>query len=254
MKARKHFRLVAHAASLAFAAGMMAALSACNAPDQKEEEGEITILKNVSVDSVVFWPPTVHYAYSGDTLSLQMRGVQRQRKCKVNPLWDTLSWSFQRDSLGAEYFTPKSTFRISSLCLPDPNGLDTLFKASAYTLVGKNFYLVTPDGRLTDSVLFISADQAKPPVVDTLRHVVSAGFASTHGRFTFRDSTDVHPLRTLEADSLATCEVLQAAVFDRRGDTLVVRARTIRGAPIPVGILPACAGTHADTIEVVPNL
>ncbi|HEX2613367.1 MAG TPA: hypothetical protein VHO02_07225, partial [Fibrobacteria bacterium] len=157
-------------------------------------------------------------------------------------------------SLGAEYFSPKSTFRISSSCKSDPQGLDTLFKARVFTLVGKNFYLQTPDGRLTDSVLFISADAGKPPFVDTLRHVVSSGPISTKGRLTFRDSTGSHPSRTLEADSLAACEVLQSGVFDRRGDTLVVRARTIQGVALPVGVFPACAGVHADTIEIVPNL
>lgn len=223
-------------------------ISACTS-----EPVEVTTLKDVPVDSVVFWPPALRYAHDGDLLLLQMRGVQRQRKCR-NATTDTLSWSFRRDSTGSEYYTPHSSFEIRSTCPADPDGLDSTYRVRAYTLVGKSFYLETPDGRLTDSVLFISADPAKLPVTDTLIHVVSSGSVTSRGRFTYRDSTAEHPRRTVEADSLAACEVLQVAVFDRRADTLTVRVRSLQGTALPVNVLPACAGVHKDTIEVVPNL
>jgi hypothetical protein len=230
---------------------VLSALAALGISGCTSEPAEVITLRNVPVDSAVFWPPSIRYAHNGDLLSLHMRGVQRQRKCAKA---DTLDWNFRRDSLGAEFFTPKSQFQVNTSCAADPKGLDSLYKYRVYTLVGKYFYLETPDGRRTDSVLFISGDAPLPSRMDTLRHVVSSGSVSTKGRLTFRDSTAAHPRRSVEADSLASCEVLQAAVFDRRGDTLVVRARSIQGTALPVSLLPACSGIHADTIEVVPNL
>lgn len=230
----------------AMAALWIAAAIGCNSAPE-----EVTRVENVPVDSVVFWPPTLRYAHYGDTLSLEMRGVKRERKCaKILKL----GWDFRRDSTGAEFFTPNSEFDIPSGCKADPAGLDTVFKAQVYTLLGNKFYLETPDGRRTDSVLFVSepATSAKP-TLDTLRHRVSVGGVTTRGRLVFRDSTATHPRRTVEADSLPACDLLQTAVYDKRGDTLVVRVRTLHAGSVPGG-LPACAGVHADTVEVVKNI
>lgn len=243
-----------HSKALAAFAAIGIAILATLGPSACTSDPEsTTVLRDVPVDSVVFWPPAVRYAQSGDTLSPWMRGVQRQRRCGMSDV-DTLSWSFRRDSTGSEYYTPRSLFEIRSSCPVDREGLDSLYKVRVYTKVGKYFYLETPDGRLTDSVLFISGDVALPSRMDTLLHVVPDGSITTRDGLTFRDSSATHPQRTVEADSLAACEVLQAAVFDRRGDTLAVRVRRIQGTTLPVDLLPACAGVHADTLDVVPNL
>ncbi len=212
---------------------------------------EVVIIENVPVDSVVFWPPTLRYAHTGDTLSLEMRGVKRQRKCATIR---KLGWDFRRDSTGAEYFTPSSEFETRSSCGADPVGLDTLFKAQVFTLAGRKFYLQTPDGRLTDSVLFVSSGPANRPAVDTLLHMPASGDTTALGRYVFRDSTAAHPRRVVEAESLQACELLQAAVFERLGDTLRVRVRRLRAGAALAEVLPACAGPHADTLEVVPAL
>src|SRR5690606_24692076 len=105
------------------------------------------------------WPPTLRYARFGDTLSLHVRGLKRQRTCAHI---EKLGWDFRRDSTGAEYFTPSSKLEIPPSCAADPEGLDTLFKVQVFTRTGKKFYLAAPDGRLTDSVLFVSGAANRP--------------------------------------------------------------------------------------------
>ena len=235
------------AAAAALAAFWMFWAVACNSSDA----GDTLQLDDVPMDSAVFWPSNLRYANYGDTLSLEMRGVKRQRTCaKILKL----GWDFRRDSTGSEFFTPNSTFEINTSCKADAAGLDTVFKAQVFTRLGHMFYLETPDGRRTDSVMFVSEPGLSArPSIDTLRHLVTGASSSTHGRMVFRDSTATHPRRTVEADSLAACELLQTAVYDRRGDTLVVRVRRLHAGTLEEAF-PACSGAHADTIDVVPNL
>src|SRR5690606_30941784 len=67
---------LAHRTPLAVAMGTWGGWgAACTASE------EPVVVENVPVDSVVFWPPTLRYARFGDTLSLHVRGLKRQRTC-----------------------------------------------------------------------------------------------------------------------------------------------------------------------------
>jgi hypothetical protein len=217
-----------------------------------QEEGA-KLLEDPPADSVTFWPPSLHYAKFGDTLTVRIHGLKRQYDCATTL---ELRLAFREDTTKAQYFHLRSRFEIPANppCGREDAGLDTGFKAQISTREGRPFYLEKADSTRTDSIVFVAP--SSQAFLDAFDHIpsMSAGAGTTvHGRYIFRDSTASQRRWLLRVDSLAACEILQTAVFDRRGDTLAVRVRRILAKPLPESILPACAGTHADSLSVVFN-
>jgi|GEM_PF-4091140 len=221
-----------------------AGLTACTQTE------EAIVLENPPADSVTFWPPTLKYARQGDTLYLLINGMKRRTTCAV-PL--QVGWNFRRDTTGTEYYRARAKFEVPSGCAQDPKGLDTMFRVRFYTKIGNKLYLETPDTSITDSLQFIAGNAPSLAKVTQLVHVAGGADSLVSGRFTFRDSTATRPRRTLHVNALATCEILQTAVYERRGDTTIVKARLIEGEPRPASVFPPCAGPRADSVEVVFN-
>lgn len=219
-----------------------------------------TIVENPPADSVVFWPASVKYARHGDTLHLLIHGLKRRRMCAI----PQLGWNFLRDSTGHEAYELKAEFEIPRPgCRSDAAGLDTSFRVRFYTTPGKWLYLRTPDGRTTDSVLFVAADTPDAVHVITLRHVPGdadateeATSGSAHvtrrGKAVYRDSTAAHPRRMVTIEALEACEILQAATYEPRGDTTLVKVRLIKATFPPAPFAP-CSGPRTDSVEVVFN-
>lgn len=215
--------------------------------------GEVEVLENPPADSVVFWPPTMTYARFGDTLHLVVHGLKRGKRCAV-PV--QLGWKFLRDSTGTEFYQVHSEFEVPAKgCPRDAAGLDTSFRVRFYTSPGKWLYLRTPEGRTTDSILFIAPEGPGLVSVLTLDH--PAGADSTRsGRVLYRDSTAFHPVRRLVVDSLGTCEVLQTATYESRhdsGDITRVKIRLLKATIGSALSFAPCAGPHADSVAVVFN-
>lgn len=214
------------------------------------EAEEAVLLEDPPVDSVTFWPPHLQYARQGDTLHLRIHGIKRQRIC-AEPL--QLSWNFRHDSTGTEHYQFRSRFVIpaGASCKKDPEGLDTVFRVRFFTRVGNTLYLETPQGTITDSLRFIAGDAPDLVTVLTLRH--GGGDSTTSGRLSYRDSTAAHPRRVVRVNDLATCEIVQAAVYERQADSTVVKVRLIKAAAQPAASFPPCAGPRTDSLEAVPN-
>jgi hypothetical protein len=201
---------------------------------------------SVAADSLTFYPRR-EYALPGDVLAVSVHGLKRVYVCaRVLNLDPTTT-----DSAGARYVGLDANVELPATpqCAVS-SGLDTVIETSAAG-AGQKHYLRGADGRIADSLFVFSGTGAVQaflhPPGDTLR---------AFGRYTFRDSTAGHPRRTLHTDSLATCEVLQAAAFRRLhgGDTLTVSLRTLLADPaLPAATLPACAGRHGDTVRVVED-
>lgn len=204
-------------------------------------------LSNPPADSVTVWPSTIQYARWGDTLSLIVHGLKRQYAC---PLETDIGWTFRHDSTFAEFFRSRAEFTLPGdpSCPREPEGFDTLFRVRIYTRNGKFFYLETPQGTITDSVLFVS--QTSQAALEILRLPPGADTV-TSGRFTFRDSTAARPRRMVYARNLATCEFMQTAVYEPQGDSVVITVRRIVAQPLPAAQLPACAGPRDDSMPVV---
>lgn len=241
------FRLIALSGLLAGAVG----LTSCLNP-----EGSMS-LENPPADSVVFWPPTMKYARQGDTLYLRVHGLKRQATCAI-PV--QVGWNFHRDTTGTEFYRVRSAFEVPQGCPADPDGLDTLFRVRFYTRTGNTLYLETPDTVITDSMSFIAGDAPAFAYAGTLRLVVGESDSVVGGRYTYRDSTAAHPRRMLHVSPLATCEVLQTAVYETRKsntalgpDTTVVKFRLIQAAQRAASVFPPCAGPRNDSVEVVFN-
>jgi hypothetical protein len=221
-------------------------LVACNTdPWPDREPNTVT---DADADSLVFWPP-LRYALSNDQITVEVHGLQRVYSCSriLSFTWDRV------DSVGVSYLGIHSTIELPST--PEcgfSSGLDTTFDTTV-PAAGRTLYLRTPGRRRSDSLYTF----AGTGVVEGFLHPRSStDTLRTFGRFTFRDSTAGHRRRILYTDSLETCEVLQAATFRRLhgGDTLSIYFRTLYATPaLSPTILPACAGTHSDTVEVVSN-
>lgn len=219
------------------------ALTACNQTSWPEHEATVI---DAGADSVKAWPPGARYGLAGDTAIASVRGVRRVYDCARFLEFDWVS----ADSAGATYLSPKA--RVELPASPDcalSKGLDTALEATV-PATGRRLYFRTPAGVVTDSLLSIAGSGVEASILcppgDTLH---------AQGRFAFRDSTAGHPRRDLYSDSLATCEILLGATYSRRheGDSLQVRFRTLLAAPLDAAVLPACAGPHSDTVEVVEN-
>jgi hypothetical protein len=219
-------------------------LAACGQTSWPEHEP--IVIEDAGADSVKAWPPGARYGIPGDVAIAAVRGVRRVYECArlLEFNWTSV------DSAGAIYVRPRA--RVELPPLPDcalSTGLDTAFEALV-PATGKKLYFRTPAGVVTDSLLSIAATGVVEgflhPPGDTLR---------VHNRFTFRDSTAGHPRRILYVDSLETCELIHGAAYTRLhgGDTLSIAFRTLLAAPLDTTLLPACAGPHADTAEVVEN-
>lgn len=224
----------------------LALLTGCLEPEKT------VLLEDPPADSVTFWPPNVQYARQGDTLHLLVHGLKRRKTCAV-PL--QVSWDFNHDSSGFESYRVRSRFEVpgDASCAPDPAGLDTSFRVRFYTRPGKRLYLRTPDGRITDSLLFIAPETPELVNVITLRHLAGGGDSTVGGRAVYRDSTPSHPRRTVRVDPLETCEILQTATYEYRGDTTLVKIRLIKATLQSSFLFPACADARADSVEVAFN-
>ncbi len=213
------------------------------------QTGEATVLSNPPADSVVFWPPSVQYARYGDTLHLVIHGLKRRKVCAV----PQVGWKFLRDSTGFESYQVHSEFELPATgCRKDEAGLDTSFRVRFFTVPGNRLYLLTPDGKATDSVLFVASETGGAVSVITLRHPAESGDTTRSGRALYRDSTASHPRRMLRLDTLAACEILQTATYEYRGDTTLVKVRLITASLPPESFAP-CSGARADSVEVVFN-
>jgi hypothetical protein len=239
--------------SLSVTLGLGALLSACTESDNPGSgSGDAVFIDNPPADSVVFWPPSMKYARRGDTIYTHIRGLKRQAMCAVP---QEVRWNFRRDTTGSEFYRARSSFEIPARtnCAADSTGFDTLFRVRFYTRVGNNLYLETPDGVVTDSLQFIAEDAPALVSAGQIRHGPSGADSTVSGRFTYFDSTETNPERRLRIDSLATCEVVQTAVFEMRQDTTLVKFRLIRATPRPAGQFPPCGGPRRDSITVVFN-
>jgi hypothetical protein len=173
-----------------------------------------------------------------------------------------INQTFLADSTRNDYYKLRFKFEIpaGAQCPAEPLGFDTLIRISGLTtIVGKNLYLQAPDGRVTDSIQLIaedfrtSADGRTLVNAILLKYVAGGPDTIVSNRFSFTDSSLTHPRRMLRTDSLGACEVFQSAVYEKRGDTTIVKARLIHGTPRPASVFAPCAGPHADSIEVVYN-
>lgn len=229
--------------------GTILLLSACN----QTEPGNGFEPVQGTADSVSFWPPQLESARTNDTLILLVHNFNRVHTC-AEPLENReAGWLFRSDSSG-EYYRFRAAFYEKpkdEQCPPDP-GVDSAYRVIFPTVAGRKLYLQNPAQELNDSVLFVGTSAE----LHTFEHVRAGAndTLSTQGRFIFRDSTAGHPRRVVYADSLGTCEILQAGSFERRGDTLAVRLRTLQADSMDTDILPACAGPYADTLEILPRL
>lgn len=241
-------RISSALASLLITGLFAALLAACLSPDSEPIE-----LTDPPADSVTIWPASINVARRGDTLTFIIHGLKRQYACAKTI---KVGWDFLRDTTGAEYYRPNSAFEIPAdpPCVAEPEGFDTLFRVRVYTEVGKRFHLQTPDGVVTDSVLFVS-DQSQV-FLETFQHAPGGSDSTVSGRYVFRDSTASHPRRMLHLRTPARCEFLQTALYERRGDTLSIQLRRIRAAVLPDALLPACAASAraADSVEVAPRI
>lgn len=210
-----------------------------------------------TVDSLVFWPPTLRYARPNDSLTLRAWGIGQSYDC-ADKLLDG-GWNSTQDTTGAYFYrirTPLYQHADPPGCALAPT-IDSLFKrvffpnANIQPPAGTRFYLQTPGPKSTDSILLVAGTAS----LYAFTHVLNTDSSgSAHGPFVFDDSTAGRPRWMVRAASLATCEILQTAVFKRSGDTLRVRVRRIQATPLPESVLPACAGSHEDSVEVVPDL
>jgi hypothetical protein len=214
-------------------------IAACNSPSWPDRSP--TLIEDADADSLVFWPPSMKYATTGETLVPVVMGLRRLYVCT-----DILELGWARAVSAAGNFLDLK----ARLLLPAhptcalTTGLDTALIIPDSTPAGETLYLRTADGRVTDS-LGILAGQT---FTRSFTHVRStADTVKILGGFTFFDSTAGRHQRLLGADSLSVCESLQAAVFDRKGDTVTVRFRLL------VTPSPSCADRYSDTVAVVPN-
>jgi endonuclease YncB( thermonuclease family) len=229
-------------------------MSACN-EGTSPDEGP-TVVVSATVDSVAFWPPTLRYARTGDSVSLRLMGLKKGYACAT--FVTDLGWTYISDT--------NYTYRLriplvqqpeTPTCAVDP-GKDSLFKRAFFTdtvfapaVAGKKLYLQIPGLPNMDSLTYVTGTAELHSFIH-LSSTVSR--QSVHGRFTFLDSTAASPRRRVRLASPAACEILQTAVFDRRGDTLAVRVRRLQANPLPAAVVPDCAGPRAaDSIEVVFN-
>ncbi len=219
------------------------ALTACSQVSWPEREPTVIA---AGADSVKVWPPGARYAIPGDPVIVSVRGLRRTYACArlLQIEWLTA------DSAGARHIVPRARFEVPGVpdC-PLASGIDTLLPITAPD--SGRLHFRTLNGILTDSLRVIAA----AGVVESFLHPPDDSLR-IHGRYTFRDSTSGHPRRALYADSLAACEIVHGAVYRRLhgGDTLSVRIRTLLAAPLDTAVFPACAGIHADTVEVVEDV
>jgi len=231
---------------IGFVAAPLLVLSACN--DTGWPDRDPVTVNSISADSLEVWPP-MNYALPGDLLTVEVHGLKTVYECAT--LISFAATSRDSGQRTVVSFSASATWPGTPEC-PLTTGRDTTFETTTPS-AGRTMVLVPPARAATDSV-FIFAGTG---VVQGFLHPRSAtDTIRTHGRFTFRDSTAGHPRRRLYTDSLATCEVVQAAVFRRLhgGDTLSISYRTLLASPaLPDSILPACTGIHSDTVNVVEN-
>lgn len=218
------------------------ALTACN--DTGWPDRDPVILENPHADSLKFQPAMAH-ALPGDQLTVTLHSLKTVYACAGLLAFTVTS----KDSADRTVITVTSRVRVPGVpeC-PLVTGWDTTFAVTA-PAAGRTLLLRTPGGTATDS-LFVFAGTG---ITETFVHH-PADTLSTHGRFTFRDSSAAFPRRILYSDALASCETMQGAFFTRLngGDTLRITYRTLTASPpLPEALLPACGGPHADTISVV---
>lgn len=227
---------------LALCASFPALLAACSQVSWPERAPSVVV---TGTDSAKVWPPGARYAVAGDRVIVRLHGLRRTYECAR--LLE-LEW-LAADSAGARNLAPRARFELPALpdCPLSPV-LDTLVDLEAPD--SGRLYFRTLNGIATDSVRVLNAageaEGFLHPAGDSLR---------VHGRYTFRDSTAAHPRRVLYVDSLAACEIVHGAVFRRLhgGDTLSVKIRTLLSTPLDPALFPACAGIHADTVDVVED-
>ncbi len=231
-------------------------LTACNKEGSTVEPSPM-VQEYGTVDSLVFWPPTLHYARPNDSLTLRGLGIGQSYDCS-DKLLDG-GWNSTQDTTGTYFYrlrTPLYQQADPPNCPLIPT-IDSLFKRVFFPNLniqppaGTRFYLQTPGPRSTDSLMFVSG---KASIYSFTHVVVEESPSSSFGPFVFNDSTASHPRWMVRSDSLAMCEILQTAVFKRSGDTLRVRVRRIQADVLPDSVLPACAGPHRDSVEVVRDL
>lgn len=230
------------------AVALAALLGGCNTVS---EEPVPHVLDIGAADSVKLWPPGLRYVRSGDQILIEVFGLRAGYRCAERI--GIPSWNIERDTLEHDNYrlNPLISRPEPVRCGPD-TGIDTLFRRAVQNLTGQKLRLLTPDGRATDSAVFIGGQA----LVYIMTHVRAGpgDTVSTHGRFVFRDSTAGHPRRTVRTDSTATCEVLQTGGYTRSGDTVSVRLRRILADTSAAAFLPTCAGPRSDTVLLHPNL
>ncbi len=230
-------------------AGVMSTLSAVTGCTKTEEA---VLINEPPADSTVFWPRSMEYARRGDTLYLQVHGLKRRAVCAV-PV--QISWNWSQDTTKHQFYRLRSSFEIpaGAHCASDPAGLDTMFRRVFTPEIGNKLYLQTPDGTITDSILFVTDAIPNQASVMVIKHAHGVNDSTTFGRFTFFDSTSTHPKRVVKSNALDACEILQTAVYERKADTTFVKVRLIRAAPQPSSVIPECAGPYGDSVPVVFN-
>lgn len=231
------------------AATALLATGGCNtAPEEPVHH----VLDVGAADSVRLWPPGMRYVRSGDQIFIEAFGLRAGYRCAERI--GITSWNIERDTLGDDNYrlNPLISRPEQPRCGPD-KGIDTLFRRAVQNLVGRKLRLLTPDGRATDSAVFINGSA----LVYIMTHVraTPSDTLSTFGRFTFRDSTAGRPYRTVHANTTEPCEFLQAGTWTRAGDTLHIRLRRILADTGSAALLPvpACTESRADTVRLHPN-
>jgi hypothetical protein len=187
------------------------------------------------------------YAVPGDSVVVRILGLQRGFTC-ARILDLRLEWI---DLGGDALLRLRDSIELPADggCPVDP-GLDTSLKIALNRSADTRIRLQPRADLSTDSIFLVEA----AAVLDSLVYVPSPTGVAVSGRFVFRDSTATYPRRTVDSDSLQTCEVLQAAAYVRSGDSLRVKFQRLELHPVRHRDLPPCDGPHADTVEAVPDL
>ena len=213
------------------------------------------ILDSAAVSSLRFWPPLVRYITVGETAVVQLKGIKRAYSCS-EILESRLASTSSHDTLLVGSQT-RVKIPGTPVCPLDTAGLDTAFHLPPTPVSGiSTLVLKTPDNRITDSARRVNATVT----AEILVYVSDTTGRKVQGRYTFRDSTSKHPLRTLSTDSLSRCETLQGAVYTSSNDTLKVRFHRLVLDSTQHPTLTPCLGKHRDSLNVVwdrflfPNL
>ncbi len=226
--------------------GLLAALVfvGCNQTTWPERSGHT--VDSAVVNKALFWPASIRYIAVGETATVELQGLQRGFISST-----ILQCALQIADSSADSANLEPYARIQLPANPeaalDPTGLDTALRLVMTRPAGSVLYLQSTNKIRTDTARIVSATIH----AENFTYVRDTSGKAVKGRFTFRDSTTSHPQRTVTSDSLLPCETLQGAVFKRHTDTLWVRFhQLLLNATLHSGLAP-CAGTHADSIEVV---